>query len=102
MSGPLLIPSRPFVKWACFQVVYNEVDSVAFFRRTRKQKAHEPKFVGLMGIRDRPCGIRTCDQRIKSPRRDWLDTRMDTGLQRKLRGIFSSILYRFLPGSARV
>jgi hypothetical protein len=25
MSGPLLIPSRPFAKWACFQVVYNEV-----------------------------------------------------------------------------
>ena len=24
-----LIPSRPFVKWACYRVVYNEVDSGA-------------------------------------------------------------------------
>ena len=32
-----------------------------------KQKAHEPKFVGFLEILGRPCGIRTCDQRIKSP-----------------------------------
>jgi hypothetical protein len=32
-----------------------------------KQKAHEREFVGLILIRGRPCGIRTCDQRIKSP-----------------------------------
>jgi hypothetical protein len=34
---------------------------------TRTQKAHESKFVGFLVIRGRPCGIRTCDQRIKSP-----------------------------------
>jgi hypothetical protein len=34
---------------------------------TRMQKAHEPKFVGFSIILGRPCGIRTCDQRIKSP-----------------------------------
>ena len=33
----------------------------------RMQKAHEPKFVGFLIILGRPCGIRTCDQRIKSP-----------------------------------
>ena len=32
-----------------------------------KQKALERKFVGFLCIRGRPCGIRTCDQRIKSP-----------------------------------
>jgi hypothetical protein len=35
-------------------------------RVSPKQKAHERKFVGLILIRGRPCGIRTCDQRIKS------------------------------------
>ncbi|RJG08485.1 hypothetical protein D3872_23725 [Massilia cavernae] len=25
MSVPLLLPSKPFMKWACFQVVYNEM-----------------------------------------------------------------------------
>jgi hypothetical protein len=35
-------------------------------RAARKQKAHEREFVGLILIRGRPCGIRTCDQRIKS------------------------------------
>jgi hypothetical protein len=34
---------------------------------TGKQKAHEREFVGFLVIRGRPCGIRTCDQRIKSP-----------------------------------
>ena len=33
----------------------------------RMQKAHEPRFVGFLMILGRPCGIRTCDQRIKSP-----------------------------------
>ena len=33
----------------------------------KTQKAHEPKFVGFSIILGRPCGIRTCDQRIKSP-----------------------------------
>jgi hypothetical protein len=34
---------------------------------TGKQKAHEPKFVGFLCIRGRPCWARTSDQRIKSP-----------------------------------
>jgi hypothetical protein len=34
---------------------------------SRNKKAHEPKFVGFLLILGRPCGIRTCDQRIKSP-----------------------------------
>jgi hypothetical protein len=34
---------------------------------TRNKKAHEPKFVGFSAYLGRPCGARTCDQRIKSP-----------------------------------
>ena len=33
MSVPLLIPSRPYVKWAYFEVVYNEVVLAAFLFR---------------------------------------------------------------------
>ena len=36
-------------------------------RATRTQKAHDREEVGFLVIRGRPCGIRTCDQRIKSP-----------------------------------
>jgi hypothetical protein len=44
-----------------------QVKSKARSKASRKQKAHEREFVGYLGIRGRPCGIRTCDQRIKSP-----------------------------------
>ena len=41
MSVPLLIPSRPYVKWAYFEVVYNEVRLIQSFRRWNIQR---PKF----------------------------------------------------------
>jgi hypothetical protein len=45
-----------------WQYVFQSDQSMA-----KTQKTHEPKFVGFLIILGRPCGIRTCDQRIKSP-----------------------------------
>ena len=41
--------------------------SLPLYCASKNKKAHEPKFVGFPAYLGRPCGARTCDQRIKSP-----------------------------------
>jgi hypothetical protein len=53
--------------WASEPDLYRPSGFLSELRAATKQKAHEREFVGLILIRGRPCGIRTCDQRIKSP-----------------------------------